>query len=412
MSRRGFGLIAAVGLAGALAALSARADVIFQPGGGKIVGEIVAEKPDYVEIKTRAGGILRVPRDEIDKIERGPVPVPPAPPSPPPASPEGPRPPGPGVTPPPLSPGGGPKKKEGAEPARPVSTPAPPIGVSPLRPGGGRTGGASLPSGETFGVDETLLQKPRERAVQAWFERHGGKLKEQLPGLVKERRKAALAFINDPQKYPDANHGAAAQPEVDALVDAVRRAWQDPFAEALTVSAELQRLLEELEEVADSDAVRAKVNKALAPAFAPPEARDAEALAWNAKGPHTVDPEERACVEATNRYRMMMGLKALRMDERLLRAARKHSKSMVELGFFDHTSPVKGMETPEKRVAAEGANYSAENIAFGSASGEGAFDQWYNSSGHHRNIVGDHLSIGVGRHETHWTQNFGRDTPK
>src|SRR5262245_41493567 len=39
--------------------------------------------------------------------------------------------------------------------------------------------------------------------------------------------------------------------------------------------------------------------------------------------------------------------------------------------------------------------------------GEDAFRGWYNSSGHHRNMLGGHQQIGVGRCNQLWTQNFG-----
>ena len=65
----------------------AAADTIFQPGGGKIVGEIVEEKEEYVAIRTKAGCVIKVPRDEIDRIERGPVPEAPKAPAPAPGAP-------------------------------------------------------------------------------------------------------------------------------------------------------------------------------------------------------------------------------------------------------------------------------------------------------------------------------------
>jgi uncharacterized protein YkwD len=256
------------------------------------------------------------------------------------------------------------------------------------------------------------LIRSRIRAVRDWFEKHGARLKAAIPELLRDRRKAALDFIMDPQKYPEANHGAIAQPDVDKLVALLRRVWEDPFSEVYEISEELRRLVEELEEVGDSEPIRAKVNKALAPAQETPPERDQATIEWNTNGKSEADEQERACVQATNRYRMMFGLKVLRMDDRLLRAGRKHSKAMLELGFFDHGSPVSGSETPEKRCALEGASYSGENIAMGMESGESAFKCWYNSSGHHRNILGDHLTIGIGRHETHWTQDFGKDVPK
>lgn len=374
------------GLALAFAA-AARADVIYQPGGGKIVGEIVEEKEDYVAIKTRAGGVLKIPRDEIDKIEKGPLP--PAPPPP--------------VAPPPPPP---PSTEAASAPAPAAAPKPPPASVPKAAPA------APLGPAPTFGVDEEMLVKPRERAVLEWFERRREEIRVRLAPLVKQRRKEALDFINDPRKYPDENHGAAAQPEVDRLVGLLRRAYEDPFGELFEVNAELQRLIALLEEVAEADHVRAKVNKALSYASAAVEEREAARVVNEFNAKVTQDPEERACVDATNRYRQMFGLRLLKADERLIRAARKHSQAMVEREFFDHNSPVPGSETPERRVAAEGATYSAENIAMGSPEGEGAFRQWYNSSGHHRNMLGDHLTIGIGRYEKHWTENFGKDNLK
>ena len=53
-----------------------------------------------------------------------------------------------------------------------------------------------------------------------------------------------------------------------------------------------------------------------------------------------------------------------------------------------------------------------ENIAFGYPSAESVHLGWYNSSGHHRNMVlGSYYQIGVGRSGTYWTQNFGMGRP-
>jgi uncharacterized protein YkwD len=138
-------------------------------------------------------------------------------------------------------------------------------------------------------------------------------------------------------------------------------------------------------------------------------------LAFNKSVKTTADDEEKACVAATNKYRMMFGLKALKIDERLVQAARKHSTEMVKLNYFDHTSPTPENRSPDMRCRREGANYSGENIAYGNKTGQGAFDAWYSSSGHHRNILGTvHRTIGIGRYgpACHWTQNFGVDDLK
>ncbi len=244
-------------------------------------------------------------------------------------------------------------------------------------------------------------------------------------------RKEALRIIFDTSIYPDENHGAVGQPVVDEAVGKVQAIWDNPFAVLLAENSKLQEAraalaaahadliryanegpsLEELEaEVAT--AINEKVNLKGAPINAQDKAifdHSQRVLAYNAQVDTSVDEQERACIDETNAYRIMMGLRALHIDERLVQAARKHSVDMRSSGFFDHHSPNTG--SPADRCRREGASYSGENIAMGSGTGRGAFLQWYNSSGHHRNILTrGHLTIGIGRDHTHWTQNFGMDS--
>lgn len=118
-------------------------------------------------------------------------------------------------------------------------------------------------------------------------------------------------------------------------------------------------------------------------------------------------PEEYLGNRRLNLIRVRLGLRALRTDIRLTRACRGHSKDMVEHAFFSHTSPVLGKETPWKRAALEGGQAGAENIAAGQGTGHGAISAWWYSPGHHRNMLGNHGSQGLGRHKNHWTQLFG-----
>ena len=109
------------------------------------------------------------------------------------------------------------------------------------------------------------------------------------------------------------------------------------------------------------------------------------------------------------------GLRALKLHEPLMRAARGHSNDMEQRRFFDHMSPVPGKRSPGDRCKAEGASYAGENIAMGMNTGRGAFNAWYTSSGHHRNmLMKGHVSIGIGNSQSgrYWTQNFGYDNPK
>lgn len=120
-----------------------------------------------------------------------------------------------------------------------------------------------------------------------------------------------------------------------------------------------------------------------------------------------LEEEEARGIRATNDMRILLGLGAVRFDEKLGHAARSHSKDMVEHEFFAHDSPLKGRETPWKRAAQAGTSASAENIAAGQSTGHGAIQAWWHSPGHHKNMLGGHARIGLGRHENHWTQLFG-----
>jgi uncharacterized protein YkwD len=104
----------------------------------------------------------------------------------------------------------------------------------------------------------------------------------------------------------------------------------------------------------------------------------------------------------------MMGLRALRLHDALGRASRGHCEDMVRLGFFSHTSPVPGKESPMDRVRLAGMKPAgvSENIAI-NGSAEGAHNGWVHSPGHHRNILGKSWRLlGVGNAGNRWCQNF------
>jgi len=279
---------------------------------------------------------------------------------------------------------------------------------------------------------QALYDEAREDLVEH-FRRKKGRIRAKLAQRIVARRREALDFIMDPAKYPDANHGAAAQPQVDELVGRLRRAYEDPFREmaeddddVAELNEELRRTMGWLNAHGGGDLVERTVAAELTEEIAGiidmsrfPVSRDdqkvlevsREVLAYNARVETSLTEEERACVDATNDYRMMFGLKALKVYEPLVQAARKHSVEMNEMGYFAHESPVPANATPAKRCANEGASFTGENIAMGQAQGVPTFWQWYNSSGHHRNILGRHNSIGIGQDGVYWTQVFGSDNP-
>ena len=100
-----------------------------------------------------------------------------------------------------------------------------------------------------------------------------------------------------------------------------------------------------------------------------------------------VDKVERSLFCLTNLHRLRNGVALLRVDTRLMAAARAHSDDMTARGFFDHTTPEGA--GPSARAANFGYPFGAgENIATNT---EGTafklFDQWRNSPGHNQNML-------------------------
>ena len=112
-------------------------------------------------------------------------------------------------------------------------------------------------------------------------------------------------------------------------------------------------------------------------------------------------------VEDFNRIRILAGFPAMRLDPLLCKAARNHSKDMVQKGFFAHESPVPGRRTPGDRAKEVGTTASGENIAAGYDLGSGANRGWFLSPGHFMNMFRDYKRVGIGSYEETWTQKFG-----
>jgi uncharacterized protein YkwD len=122
-----------------------------------------------------------------------------------------------------------------------------------------------------------------------------------------------------------------------------------------------------------------------------------------------VPEDEVKGVEECNLWRLLVGLNACILDPKLCAAARDHSKDMEEQGFFAHESPVAGKKSPWDRAARFKTSASGENIFMGSASYSSANEGWYFSPGHHKNMFHPaQVRIGLGQHNNHWTQLFGR----
>jgi uncharacterized protein YkwD len=105
-----------------------------------------------------------------------------------------------------------------------------------------------------------------------------------------------------------------------------------------------------------------------------------------------------------NQERAQHGLDRLHEDRKLRRAAKGHSRNMVQNGFFDHVAPSGATMVDRVRRAgymAPGKAWSlGENIAWGTghlATPEATVRAWMKSPGHRANILrGDYREIGIG----------------
>lgn len=97
-----------------------------------------------------------------------------------------------------------------------------------------------------------------------------------------------------------------------------------------------------------------------------------------------------------NDLRRENGLNSLRENGTLNRAAQKHADYMAERSNLSHYG--EEWSRPSNRVTAEGYDYIgvAENIATGQRSVDEVMKAWMDSSGHQRNIMGNHTEIGFG----------------
>jgi len=255
--------------------------------------------------------------------------------------------------------------------------------------------------------------------------------KARLRTELDKRRSDALALIEDPKKYPYPSPEHKGQEEVDRLVDLVRQVWSDPFEVVAGWDPAVPEAMKEVAEVdawiaatenggeagdyePDMEAVKGPANALLDVPGMVFDEYSAKVLDYNLKVRTTADAEERDNVLAVNEYRIMMGRPAVKIHERLQRAARGHSREMRVLGYFAHESPTPGLETPGKRAAQQGYTGGVgENISMGRDTGRGAFDSWFHSSGHHRNMLGaGWTEMGCGRSESYFTQVFGRASGK
>lgn len=115
---------------------------------------------------------------------------------------------------------------------------------------------------------------------------------------------------------------------------------------------------------------------------------------------------EKKVVEILNKARKAKGMEELVWDEDLARAARYHAYDMATQRYFSHNTHdlIDGKQVfilgtfQRIRLFYKGKFFvNSENIAAGSASAQGTYDQWYNSKGHYVNMFNKHSKyVGVG----------------
>ncbi len=228
---------------------------------------------------------------------------------------------------------------------------------------------------------------------------------EKLKALRTEldnRRKYALLAIFNEKHYPyPYNKGSqaynAVQNEIDRRVALVREVWDDPYRAKVTRTGQLEKRLDEFEDVLQKLKAKGEDVRSLEQKMAPYsmyigeeamtvrefylDATEKKRFEYNRWVMNEYNPArtefasgtERKQVEVTNEYRMMMGyltnvtpggapydsidktnvveildqgqhgrfrpLRAVRVDNRLTDAARAHSLDMSTRGFFSHHAP-------------------------------------------------------------------------
>jgi uncharacterized protein YkwD len=128
--------------------------------------------------------------------------------------------------------------------------------------------------------------------------------------------------------------------------------------------------------------------------------------------------QEQELIDLINQERQKAGLFSLKIDVRLMKAARQHSLKMATKNFFSHA----GYDASSLRDKFARAGYpmtiGAENIAAVHATPVNVVRAWMRSPGHRANILNKSVrEIGIGyfyyRHSQYvyyWTADFGSST--
>ena len=106
-----------------------------------------------------------------------------------------------------------------------------------------------------------------------------------------------------------------------------------------------------------------------------------------ATAPAHADDSAKAVLAIMNAARAKAGCGPLKLNTKLMTAAKSHAKAMAEKNFFGHKG--KDGSKPGSRAKRQGYKYRifAENIAAGQSSAESVAQSWLSSAGHRKNIL-------------------------
>lgn len=132
-----------------------------------------------------------------------------------------------------------------------------------------------------------------------------------------------------------------------------------------------------------------------------------------------LSPYEQQVLDLVNQQRAARGLPALRVDSRLVTAARRHNDLMAQKSQLSHQlsgeRPLCSGGPNDDRYDEVGYAWIAcgENVAAGQTTPQEVVDAWMNSAGHRDNILNSSFrDIGIahttgGSYGHWWTQDFG-----
>jgi uncharacterized protein YkwD len=263
---------------------------------------------------------------------------------------------------------------------------------------------------------EKELEAARQSAWENLRRLTGGPKDETVTAAKQNHDKLSALLTRLNATYAHQSRAAEALARRSARLDTLRTLDRTAAAVAAADTGRLTKFAEAA--VGFAPAIVAEYQTA--DVLAPPQEEEQRGL-WLYVVSRRIDAYNRAQVEPQmergevtharrlNAYREMLGLLPLELDARLVQSARRHSKEMIELSYFSHSSPTEGLHSPFHRMAAAGYDRPAnENIHMGRWDGEESFWKLFYSPGHHKAMVSQrYTALGVGRWDMAWTENFG-----